>query len=62
MEKKDKLGHITRRRIGAASEVHKSWGPGLLGRAGRLIDFHLPVPENGPNRIVNRFPDSAVSR
>ncbi|HEY7354461.1 MAG TPA: hypothetical protein VH596_16955 [Terriglobales bacterium] len=31
MEPKDKLDLITRRIIGAAIEVHKTIGPGLLG-------------------------------
>jgi len=135
MEEKDRLDLITRRIIGAAIEVHKKLGPGLLEPAyevcmafelrqlgykieqqkplpgvykdvklecgyrldlvvddaviveikavqqlapineaqllsylrlsgmkvGLLINFHVRVLKNGPERIVNEFPDSASS-
>jgi GxxExxY protein len=135
MHEKDKLDSITRRIIGAAIEVHRRLGPGLLEsayeaclayelrelgfrieqqkplpiiykdvrldcgyrldlvvddsvvveikaveqlapihdsqplsylrlsekRVGLLINFHVRVLKNGLKRIVNEFPDSAVS-
>ena|SRR5690349_24449618 len=135
MEEKDRLDQVTRRIIGAAIEVHKTVGPGLLESAcqaclafelrergftveeqkplpvvykkvqldcgyrmdllveneivveikaieqlapihdaqllsylrlsgkqvGLLINFHVRVLKNGLKRIVNEFPDSAVS-
>jgi GxxExxY protein len=135
MEEKDRLDSITRRIIGAAIEVHKHLGPGLLESAyesclafelserglaierqkplpikyknvlldcgykldlvvedsvivelkaieqllpiheaqllsylrisgkstGLLINFHVRVLKNGLKRIVNDFPDSAIS-
>jgi GxxExxY protein len=135
MHEKDKLDSITRRIIGAAIEVHRHLGPGLLEsayatclayelrnlglkveeqkplplvyksvkldcgyrldlvveesvivevkaveqllpindaqllsylrlsdkRVGLLINFHVRVLKNGLKRIVNEFPDSAVS-
>ena len=135
MEDKDKLDQITRRIIGAAIEVHKTVGPGLLEsayqvclafelreqglkveeqlplpviyknvkldcgyridllveneivveikaieslapihdaqllsylrlsrkRVGLLMNFHMRVLRDGLKRIVNEFPDSAVS-
>ena len=135
MEEKDRLDWITRRIIGAAIEVHRRLGPGLLEsayeaclayelrqldfkveaqsplpvvyrdvkldcgyrldllvedcviieikavdrlapihdaqllsylklsdkRVGLLINFHVRVLKNGLKRIVNEFPDSAVS-
>jgi len=56
MEEKDKLDLITRRIIGAAIEVHKSLGPGLLESAyeaclayelrqlGFKVEQQLPLP------------------
>ncbi|HEY1678219.1 MAG TPA: GxxExxY protein [Candidatus Sulfotelmatobacter sp.] len=135
MDEKDRLDAITRRIIGAAIEVHKRLGPGLLEsayevclayelrqlglkleqqkplpvlyrevkldcgyrldlavedsvvveikaieqlapihdaqllsylrlsekRVGLIINFHVRVLENGIKRIVNEFPDSALS-
>ena len=135
MDEKDRLDQITQRIIGAAIEVHKTLGPGLLEsayqtclgfelraqgfnveeqkplpvvyknvkldcgyrmdllvenaivveikaveqlapihtaqllsylrlsgkHAGLLINFHVRVLKNGLKRIVNEFPDSAVS-
>ena len=135
MDDKDRLDQITRRIIGAAIEVHKNLGPGLLGSAyqvclafelrergfnveeqkplpvvykqvkldcgyrmdllveneivvevkameqlapiheaqllsylrlsgkhvGLLINFHVRVLKNGLKRIVDQFPDPAVS-
>jgi GxxExxY protein len=135
MSEKDRLDQITRRIIGAAIEVHKALGPGLLesayqaclafelrqsglaveeqkplpvvykgtkldcgyridllvenvivveikavdqlapiheaqllsylrlsgNRVGLLLNFHVRVLKNGLKRIVNEFPDSAIS-
>jgi len=135
MEEKDRLDQITRRIIGAAIEVHKTLGPGLLEsayqvclafelrhmgleveeqkplpvmykdvkldcgyrldlvvedaviveikaverlapihdaqllsylrlsqkRVGLLLNFHVRVLKDGLKRIVNEFPDSAIS-
>jgi GxxExxY protein len=135
MEERDRLDQISRRIIGAAIEVHKSLGPGLLEssyqaclafelrdrglrvdeqrplpvvyrsvhldcgyrmdlvvedsivveikaveqlapihdaqvlsylrlsgkRVGLLINFHVRVLKDGLKRIVNQFPDSAIS-
>ena len=135
MDEKDRLDQLTRRIIGAAIEVHKTLGPGLLEsayqaclafelrecgfsieeqrplpvtykdvkldcgyrldllvenaiivevkavdqlapiheaqllsylrlsakRVGLLINFHVRVLKNGLKRIVNEFPDSAIS-
>jgi|SRR5450432_1313356 GxxExxY protein len=135
MQEKDRLDQISRRIIGAAIEVHRHLGPGLLGSAyetclayelkqlgfrieqqnplpvvykdvkldcgyrldivvedaiilevkaieqlapihdaqllsylrisglkvGLLLNFHVRVLKNGLKRIVNEFPDSAIS-
>ena len=58
MEEKDKLDGITRRIIGAAIEVHKTLGPGLLESAyGICLVFELrqlglKVEEQKPLPVV----------
>jgi GxxExxY protein len=58
MEEKDKLDQITRRIIGAAIEVHKTVGPGLLESAyGACLAFELrqlglKVEEQRPLPVV----------
>jgi GxxExxY protein len=58
MEEKDKLDGITRRIIGAAIEVHKTLGPGLLESAyGICLAFELrqlglKVEEQKPLSVV----------
>jgi PD-(D/E)XK nuclease superfamily protein len=71
MEEKDRLDQITRRIIGAVIEVHKTLGPGLLESAYQVcltfelrqrgLSVHVRVLKNGLKRIVNEFPDSAIS-
>jgi GxxExxY protein len=58
MEEKDKLDPITRRVIGAAIEVHKTVGPGLLESAYEtclafeLRQLGLKVEEQKPLPVV----------
>jgi hypothetical protein len=71
MLEKDRLDQITRRIIGAAMEVHKAVGPGLLESAyqaclayevrQRGLKVDEQVAKDGLKRIVNEFPDSAIS-
>jgi GxxExxY protein len=60
MEEKDKLDAITRRIIGAAIEVHKQLGPGLLESAYQVcLAYELQskgfrIEEQGPLPVVYR--------
>lgn len=43
---------LTKKIIGAAIEVHRYWGPGLIESIYEKMNFNVPVLKNGIKRLV----------
>ncbi len=55
-----KVNGITEQIIGAAIEVHRALGPGLLESAYLLINFNVKQLTRGLRRLVNELPQSPL--